>query len=150
MAGNNSRTSTFTVDCAVPVTINIQPGSTVNPVNLSGSTLPIAVLTTRVGEYGLPLAFNATTISATTLRFGSEAGLLASRGVPEIHNAIHLEDSYELNERTRDGDLDAVTHFRPRKEAIALGDTKGCVFGRTTVATGSLSFFGCDKVQVKK
>ncbi len=69
--GNDSRTSTLTVDCAVPVAINIQPGSTVNPVSLSGSTLPIAVLTTSVGEYGLPQAFNATTIAATTLRFGS-------------------------------------------------------------------------------
>ncbi|MGH9280040.1 MAG: hypothetical protein ACRD12_18325 [Acidimicrobiales bacterium] len=42
------------VDCAVPVTVNIQPRSTVNPVNLRRSTLPLAVLTTAAGEYGNP------------------------------------------------------------------------------------------------
>ena len=145
---NNTLTKRLMVDCAVPVTINIQPGSLTNPVNRNGSTLPIAILTTRAGEYGNPLAFNATRIDASSLRFGSNSALLASRGVPEIHAAIHPNDELELDERTRDGDLDVATHFRPRGTALAATDTEACVFGRFASATGQLSFFGCDHVQV--
>jgi hypothetical protein len=147
-AGNNTLTKRVTLDCAVPVTINIQPGSLTNPVNRNGSTLPVAILTTRAGEYGNPLAFDATRIEPLSLRFGSNTALLADAGVPEIHGAIHAEDSRELDERTRDGDLDAVTHYRPRASAIAATDTEACVFGRFTSPTGQLSFFGCDHVQV--
>ena len=147
-ASNNSLTKRLTVDCAVPVTINIQPGSLTNPVNRNGSTLPVAILTTRAGEYGNPIAFDATSIDPLSLRFGSNSALLASAGVPEIHTAIHPEDSRELDERTRDRDLDAITHFRPRESAIAATDTEACVFGRFASPTGPLSFFGCDHVQV--
>jgi hypothetical protein len=148
--GNNRRTTRLTVDCAIPVTINIQPGSTENPVNLGGSTLPVAVLTTTAGEYGNPLAFNATTIDGTSVRFGSPTVLLLGLGTPEIHLQIHPENALELDEKTRDGDLDALLHFRPREDSLSTADTSGCVFGRFTGPNGPLSFYGCDKVTVIK
>jgi hypothetical protein len=145
---NNRRTTRLTLDCAVPVTLNIQPGSTENPVNLNGSTLPVAALTTRAGEYGNPLAFDATTIDAASLHFGSPSVLLLGGGVPEIHGRIHPEDSLETDEVTRDRDLDAVLHFRPRSETLTATDTSGCVLGRFTGPGGPLSFYGCDKVTI--
>jgi hypothetical protein len=148
-ADNNQRTARLTLDCAVPVTINVQPGSTTNPVNRKGSTLPVAVLTTRAGEYGNPLAFDATTIVGTSTRFGSPDILLRNLGVPEIHNAIHPEDSLERDEKTRDGDLDALLHFRPRQDSFASGDTTGCVFGKfASSGSGLTSFYGCDTIVV--
>ncbi|MEX1173723.1 MAG: hypothetical protein WEG56_14065 [Chloroflexota bacterium] len=149
-ATDNSKTVQLSVDCAVPVTINVQPKSKVNPVNRNGSTLPVAVLTTAVGEYGHTIAFNATTIDPLSVRFSSRSVLLAAGGVPEIHGKIHPEDSYELDESTRDGDLDVLLHFAPRKDSLASSDVEGCVFGRFAGVSGSTAFFGCDHISVKK
>ena len=45
---NNSKMTSFTVECIVPVAINIHPGSFNNPINLkSNGVIPVAVLTTR-------------------------------------------------------------------------------------------------------
>ena len=67
-ANNHAQTS-FTVECIVPVAINIHPGSFKNPFNLkSNGVIPVAVLTTRAGEYRLPLAFDATQIKPLTTR----------------------------------------------------------------------------------
>ncbi|WP_329379950.1 hypothetical protein OG625_13940 [Streptomyces sp. NBC_01351] len=145
---NNRRTTRLTVDCAVPITINIQPGSTRNPVNLNGAVLPVAALTTRAGEYGNPIAFNATGIDAASLRFASPSVLLLGGGVPEIHSRIHPENSLEPDEVTRDGDTDAVLHFRPRSDALTPTDTSGCVLGRFAGPSGPLSFYGCDSVTI--
>lgn len=145
---NNRRTTRLTVDCAVPVTINIQPGTTRNPVNLNGGVLPVAALTTRAGEYGNPLAFDATTINAASLHFGSPSVLLLGGGVPEAHGRIHPENSLELDEVTRDRDLDAVLHFQPRSQALTPADTSACVLGRFAGPSGPLSFYGCDRVTV--
>jgi hypothetical protein len=149
-SANNKRTTRLALDCAIPVTINIQPGSTENPVNLGGSTLPVAVLTTTAGEYGNPLAFNATTIDGASVRFGSPSLLLLGMGTPEIHLQIHPEDALELDEKTRDRDLDVLLLFRPREDSLTTADTIGCVFGRFTGPNGPLSFYGCDKVTVTK
>ena len=147
---NNQRTARLTLDCAVPVTINVHPGSATNPINLNGANVPVAVLTTRAGEYGNPLAFNATTVVVAATRFGSPDILLRNGGVPEIHDRIHQEDSLERDERTRDGDLDAVLHFGPPRDALVPGDTTGCVFGKFTSGPSTqLSFYGCDTVTVK-
>jgi hypothetical protein len=147
-SANDQRTTRVTLDCAVPVTINVQPGSTENPVNLTGSTVPLAVLTTTAGEYGNPLAFNATTIDSSSVRFGSPTVLARGGGTPGIDRALRVEDALELDEKTRDGDLDAVLHFRPRSDALSVGDTSGCVIGSFAGPSGPLSFYGCDKVRV--
>ena len=58
---------------------------------------------------------------------------------------MHLEDSYELDEVTRDGDLDAVLHGRGDLIPLPPGITEICVRGRFGPGAGT-SFFGCDAV----
>ncbi|GIF52105.1 hypothetical protein DFJ67_5678 [Asanoa ferruginea] len=148
-ADNNRRTARLTLDCAVPVTINIHPGSAPNPVNLHAANVPTAVLTTRAGEYGNPLAFDATTIVVSATRFGSPDLLLRGLGVTEKHDKIHKEDSVERDERTHDRDLDAVLHFGPAGDAFTPTDTMGCVFGKfTSGPSAQTSFYGCDTVTI--
>ena len=78
---NNQAQTSFTVECIVPVAINIHPGSFKNPINLKSSgVIPVAVLSTKVGEYGLPLAFDATKIQPLTARFGPKAVVTAGNG----------------------------------------------------------------------
>ena len=59
------------------------------------------------------------------------------------------EDSYELDETTRDGDTDVVLHFRARQSGIAVGDVEACVKGQFTDPSGDIyKFFGCDEIKV--
>ena len=143
---NDARSATYTVDCAVPVVLNVKPGSLKNPVNLNEGVVPMAVLTTSVGQYGLPIAFDARTIQAASVRIGQRAGLVpGNTGAPEAHGKVHLEDSYELDEVTRDGDLDGVLHGRGDLIPLTPGITEICVRGRFGPGAGT-SFFGCDAV----
>ena len=69
-ANNHAQTS-FTVECIVPVAINIHPGSFKNPINLKSERRdPGRGADHEAGEYGLPLAFDATKIQPLTTRFG--------------------------------------------------------------------------------
>jgi hypothetical protein len=55
----------------VPVALYIKPSSYPNSINLrSRGNVPLAVLTTLAGEYGLPIDFDATTIDPLSVRFG--------------------------------------------------------------------------------
>jgi hypothetical protein len=145
---NNSRSTTFTVDCAVPVTVNVKPGSLRNPVNVREGAIPTAVLTTAAGEYGNPLAFDASQIQVTTVRIGTRESLIATNsGAPESHGKLHLEDVYELDEQTRDGDRDAMLHARAASVPVTASTTELCVRGRFGPGGGT-SFFGCDTVDV--
>jgi hypothetical protein len=146
--GNNSRSATYTVDCAVPVVLNVEPGSLKNPVQLDMGLVPMAVLSTAAGEYGLPLAFDARKIQVSTVRIGQRTALVASNtGAPEAHGKLHLEDSYELDEVTRDGDLDALLHGRDKLIPLTTGITEICVRGRFGPGAGT-SFLGCDAVKL--
>jgi uncharacterized repeat protein (TIGR01451 family) len=147
---NNSAEEVFVVECVVPVAINIKPGSFPNSINIrSNGVIPVAVLTTDAGEYGLPLAFDATTIDPLSVRFGPEAVAWAGGGAPEAHGRGHLEDSIELDETTSDGDLDLVLHFRTQETGLAAGDTVACVKGTFTGSGGmEFVFFGCDSVSI--
>ncbi|WP_144122600.1 hypothetical protein [Catellatospora sichuanensis] len=143
---NNSASATFSIDCAVPVTVNVMPGSLTNPVNVNPGAVPMAVLTTAAGEYGNPLAFDAATIQAATVRVGVRGPLIAtSTGAPETHGKVHLEDSLELDEQTRDGDKDGVLHVRADQLGIQPGTVEICVRGRSGPGAGT-SFFGCDHI----
>ena len=132
----------------VPVAINIRPGGHPNPVNLH-SNVTVAILTTSAGEYGLPLAFNATTINPLSVRFGPASVLLGGAGgAPEIHLTGHIEDSYELDENTKDGDLDMLFHFNAAAAGLTLGTTNACVRGTFTMGGTIFSFFGCDSIKI--
>lgn len=141
VVGNNQATADFEIDCAIPVALDVKPGSDRNPVNVNEATIPMAVLTTEVGERGLPVAFDATTIDAASVRIGNRSELVATgTGVPERHGGAHPEDVTPA-----DGDLDAVLHAAGRQIPVTVATTELCVRG--TTASG-LSFFGCDVVQV--
>ena len=143
---NNHAETSFTVECIVPVAINIHPGSFKNPFNLkSNGVIPVAVLTTRAGEYGLPLAFNAAQIKPLTTRFAPKPVVTAGGGAPEAHGKGHIEDVIERSdERTRDGDLDMVLHFETQRSSLTPGTTEACVRGR--FGPTNMVFQGCDSL----
>ena len=150
--GDNTASRTFTVDCVVPIVINIRPGSFTNPINLNTDAV-LAALTTRAGEYGLPLAFDAATVEISTVRYGIRSllfGVPGVHGATEQHGKNHLERSVELDETTVDGDKDGVMHFKAgRRRSDAVDRREACLKGRFSPAPGeTYTFFGCDKVTI--
>ena len=146
VATNNSKSATVSIDCAVPITLNVKPGSARNPVSLDERAIPMAALTTRAGEYGNPLAFNAALIDPASVRIGPRDSVVAGQGVPEMHGKVHLEDSLEMDETTHDGDLDGVLHADGRQIPVQRSTTELCVRG--TFGASHSTFFGCDHVEV--
>jgi hypothetical protein len=161
--GNNHAATQIVVECVVPVVINIKPGSNPNSIQTRKGTIPVAILTTVAGEGGTPLAFDATTVDPRSVRFGPRKVVLSGTGgAAESHGRRrlpwhrhgcgpgrgHLEDSFELDEVTRDGDLDMVLHFEAAATGIRVGDTEACVKGRFRHGGRTLTFFGCDAVRV--
>jgi hypothetical protein len=142
---------TVDIECLIPVVINIHPGSFPNSVNLKSKqgVIPVAILTTEAGEYGLPTAVDATAIDPLSVHFGP-ADLLFDvdppGGATESHGRGHIEDSFELDEATKDGDLDLVLHFRAPETGLDFGDSEACVKG--TILIGGMPFgvFGCDSI----
>jgi uncharacterized repeat protein (TIGR01451 family) len=147
---NNTKHASFQIDCVVPVAINIRPGGFPNSINLN-TDATLAVLTTNAGEYGLPLAFNAASINISTVRYGIRSNLFNvanAFGAKETHGTNHLERSYELDEKTRDADLDGVQHYKPSDGGLTLSTTEACVKGKFTSGGQTYTFFGCDSVRV--
>jgi hypothetical protein len=148
---NNRRSVSFQVDCVVPIAINVRPGGSPNSINLN-TDATLAALTTTAGEYGLPLAFDATAIDGASVRWGLRANLLnvaTPAGAREIHGSGHIERSYELDERTVDADTDMVLHFKPSDSGLTVDSTEGCLKGRFRGSDGRMyTFFGCDSVRV--
>lgn len=147
---NNEAEITLDIECVVPVAVNIKPRSFPNSINVNDrGDIPLAILTTLAGEYGLPLDFDATTIDPLSVRFGPRAAVWPeSGGAFESHNRGHIERSYELDEVTRDGDLDMVLHFLTRQTGIVRGDVEACVKGQWIDGLGNVhKFFGCDSVR---
>jgi uncharacterized repeat protein (TIGR01451 family) len=131
--GNNAATTSLTVECIVPVKIDIHPGSSKNPVNLkSTGVIPTAVLSTSAGEYGLPLAFDASTIHPLTARFGPKAVVTAGGGAPEAHGSGHMTHG------------DMLLHFRTQESQLTGSETQACVRGR--FGPSNHVFQGCDSV----
>ncbi len=148
-ATNNTATRTVTVACVVPVAVNIRPGSFPNVLN-PNSTTHVAVLSTKPGEYGLPLGFDAATIDPASVLFGPEALVLpGTGGAPAVHGDGHVKDAQELDEKTKDKDDDMILAFRVAQSGLTTSSTKGCVSGTFTGAGGAVyQFFGCDSVKV--
>jgi hypothetical protein len=148
---NNRRAASFQVDCVVPIAVNVRPGGFPNAINLN-TDATVAALTTVAGEYRLPLSFDATTIDVSTVLWGLRSNLFnvaSPSGAREIHGVGHPERSYELNDRTRDADLDLVLHFKPADSGLTLSSTEACLKGRYRAADGNTyTFLGCDSVRV--
>lgn len=143
---NNTGQVTVEVDCIVPIAINIRPGNQFNRVNVnSNAAIPVAALTTEAGEYGLPVAFDATQIIPTTVQFGSSDQLVVS-GASPLNGLFHVQDSFELDDRTRDGDLDMWFLFVTPATGIATGDSQACMRGQYLSGGDTFAFFGCDFV----
>lgn len=145
---NNDASITLDVECVTPVAVNIKPKSDPNSIKLGRATVAVAVLTTVAGEYDLPVAFDATAIDPDSVRFGTYDEIWNDlSGATEVHDRGHIEDSWELDEATRDGDLDLVMHFDSADTGLAVGDAEACIKGTWTDATGTHTFFGCDAVR---
>ena len=71
---NNSGQASFQIDCVVPIVINVRPHGFPNSINLN-TDASLAALTTTAGEYGLPLAFDASTVQIETVRWGLRSNL---------------------------------------------------------------------------
>ena len=150
VAANNHAETSLNVTCVVPVAINIKPGSSPNSASLEGgSSIGVAVLTTMAGEYGNPLAFDARTIDPLSVRFGPRSLIEPNQGgATEIHNTGHLENSYELNDKTKDRDVDMVLHFDAIQTGLGFADTEACMKGDWVDSAGVRHrFFGCDSIR---
>jgi uncharacterized repeat protein (TIGR01451 family) len=145
---NDTGQVTATFECITPIAINIRPGNAFNRINVgSALVVPVAALTTEAGEYGLPTAFDATTILPDTVRFGASAEVWAGTGGAPLHNDVfHVRDSFELDDRTKDRDLDLVLHHRTSETGILDGDVEACLRGRYEEGGQVFTFFGCDAV----
>jgi hypothetical protein len=154
---NNTRSTDFSLDCVVPVALNIKPGDNPNSINLPNNHVPMAVLTTRAGEYGLPLDFDATTIQPLTVRFGPSRTVYGGLGgTAEEHQRGHIENAVERTntgkENVTDADLDMVLHFESAGSGLTGTDTEACVKGSfVDRASGQTwRFFGCDAIRIVK
>jgi hypothetical protein len=148
---DNTASRTFSVDCVVPIIINIRPGSFKNPIDLNTDAV-LAALTTQAGEYGTPISFDAASIAIATVRYGIRSllfGVPRVNGAAEQHGKNHLERSLELDETTSDADKDGVMHFKPDAGGLTQSTTEACLKGRFSPAPGeTYTFFGCDKVTI--
>lgn len=114
----------------VLATIDIKPGSSENPINLSSSgPIPVAILSPHPSH-----------IDASSLRFGDTEDVKNGGGADPEHGG-HIEDI------DNDGSDDLLLHF-PTQDAGFEGDEeKGKVLGETIsgtplCATDSLTFVG--------
>ncbi len=150
---NNDAEVTIEVDCVIAVQINIKPASDPNSVNIikKNGVIPVAILTTMAGEYGLPIDVDATMVDPLSVHFGPADVLFNVNppgGATEFHNKGHIEDSFELDETTQDGDLDMVLHFKAKQTELDETDTEGCVKGKIDIGGMLSTFFGCDDIRV--
>ncbi|WP_354644506.1 hypothetical protein [Kitasatospora camelliae] len=93
----------------------IEPERAVNPVLVPQGITTLAVLATRAGEYGLPLAFDATAVQPLTVRFGARDLVYGGTGgSTEPHRQGHPVNVVERADpaagAVRDDDLDLLLH----------------------------------------
>jgi hypothetical protein len=109
---------------ALPVTLDIKPGSFQNSINpKSKGKIPVAILTTD--------SFDATTVDPTTVLFG-RAGTKAA----PVHSALEDVDG--------DGDTDMILHFKTQETGIQCGDTSASLTGETL---GGQAIEGFDSIR---
>ena len=150
---NNEAEVTVEVDCVIAVQINIHPASDPNSINIikKNGVIPVAILSTLTGEYGLSTDIDATMVDPSSVQFGPADVLFDVNppgGASEFHNKGHIEDSFELDEVTQDGDDDMVLHFKAKHTELDETDTEGCVKGKINIGGMLFTFFGCDDIRV--
>jgi uncharacterized repeat protein (TIGR01451 family) len=148
---NDTRVVELEVECVIPVAINIKPGNRHNQIPPGSGTINVAILTTEVGEYDLPVAFDATTVQPLTVRFGQEDLVWTETGGALDRNEKDLiKDAQEqFDDRTKDGDDDMVLGFDRSLTGLTALDTQACVKGLFEDDDGDLhKFFGCDFVAI--
>jgi hypothetical protein len=129
-----SRLSTVVglVPVAIPVTIDLRPGETPNPVNLkSNGLVSVAVLGSA--------ALNVRTIDVTKLFFGPGNAQPAHKLLDPLVYADHLKDV------NGDGLTDLVLHIVQREIGLAPDATQVCLYGETLLA---IPITGCDSVKI--
>lgn len=116
---------------ALPVLVDIKPGSGPNPVNCneSGAVISVAILTTD--------DFDATTVDHTTVTFEGASETHVNGKTGELRR--HEEDVDE------DGDMDLVLHFRMSDTSLTCSSTVGAVVGETY---DGMAIEGSDAVQM--
>jgi hypothetical protein len=148
-SANNTGSTTFSVECVIPVAVNIRPGNSDNTYNLNTDALPVGILSTRAGEYGLPLDFDATGIDVSSLRFGQRQKVFGNEaGSVEKQGEGQLQDLQEKDERTKDGDDDFRAQFARENTQLTASDPQACVKGTVLTPSGRFKFFGCDSIRV--
>jgi len=150
---NNEAEVTVEVDCVIAVQINIHPASDPNSINIikKNGVIPVAILSTLAGEYGLLVDVDATMVDPLSVHFGPADVLFDVNppgGASEFHNKGHIEDSFELDEVTQDGDNDMVLHFKAKQTELDENDTEGCVKGKIDIGGTLFTFYGCDNISV--
>jgi uncharacterized repeat protein (TIGR01451 family) len=133
---NNVKSIRLDVECVVPVAIDIKP----KMINLkSNRIIPVVVLTTQAGEFGLPLSFDASSIDPLSVRFGPHNVVwFEIGGAKVIHGPGH---------RTGVG---MMLQFSVRDSKLVAGSTEACVKGTWIGANSKIyKFFGCDEVVIK-
>ncbi len=137
-----------TVECITPVQINVRPGNVHNAINpTSAQTVPVAILTTEAGEYGLPLAFDATAALHTSVRFGTREALQSGGGSALRPDRDFLRDSFEMDDQTKDGDVDMVLLARSPGSGVTAQTSEVCLVGSYVGDDANVyTCFGCDAV----
>ena len=142
---NNDAEVSVQFDCVIPVEINIHPASDPNSINIikKNGVISVAILSTDT--------FDATMVDPSSVHFGPADVLFDVNlpgGATEFHNKGHIEDSFELDEVTQDGDLDMVLHFKAKDTGLDETDTEGCVKGEIDIGGILFTFFGCDDISI--
>lgn len=113
---------------AIPIAIDIKPGSTGNPIDpRSKDIISVAILTTDT--------FDATIVDPLSGEFGAQ-------GAVEAHGRGHIEDV------NKDGSLDLLLHFNTQDTGIQCGDTSASLTGQTfreqeIEGTDAITTVGC-------
>lgn len=147
---NDTGQASFTIDCIVPIAINVRPANRFNRITVdSNGRVPVAALTTEAGEYGLPVAFDATLIVPSTVHFGDPTAVYDQTGGAAASGPTHIHDWFELDDRTKDGDDDMRLGFVSSETGLTAGDTEACMRGQYLDGGVLYSFFGCDTVEAR-
>lgn len=149
VAANDAGSVTITIDCAVPVHVDVEPGDPSDVLRtFSNGNAFVGVFTTDAGEYGLPIAFDATTILEPTIRLGTANAVQNGGGIaPRFADHKDLQE-LGANEKGKDGDRDQRLRFVRSEIPLGPSATEACVLGRFDDGTGPLTFYGCAPVTI--